>query len=67
MPDILMLILIAAAAFLGATIAVGYLYGLRLLGDWWQDSNAPAATVDDAPTAPGVYDWKNDEGVSWRR
>lgn len=67
MPDILMLILIAAASFLGATIAVGYLYVLRALGDWWQDRNAPAAMVDDAPTGTGVYDWKNDEGVKWRR
>ena len=67
MPDIITLALIATAAFLGATIAIGYLYGLRLLGDWWQDRNAPAATADDAPTGTGVYDWKNDAGVKWRR
>lgn len=67
MSDILMLILIATAAFLGATIAVGYLYGLRLLGDWWQGRNAPATTVDDVAPDTGVYDWKNDARVKWRR
>lgn len=67
MPDIITLALIATAAFLGATIAVGYLYGLRLLGDWWQGRTAPAATADDAPTDNGVYDWKRDAGVTWRR
>ena len=67
MPDIITLALIATAAFLGATIAIGYLYGLRLLGDWWQDRNAPASAADDAPTGTGVYDWKTDAGVKWRR
>lgn len=67
MPDIITIALIAAAAFLGATIAIGYLYGLRILGDWWEDRNASAATADDAPTGTGIYDWKNDEGVSWGR
>ena len=67
MPDIITLILIAAASFLGATIAVGYMYGLHLLGDWWQVRNAPATTEDDAPTDSGVYDWKADDGVTWRR
>lgn len=52
MPDIITLALIATASF---------------LGDWWQGRNAPAATA--AGTAPdtGVYDWKNDAGVKWRR
>ena len=67
MPDIITLALIATAAFLGATIAIGYLYGLRALGDWWQGRNAPAATADDAAPDTAVYDWKNDEGVTWRR
>ena len=67
MPDIITLALIATAAFLGATIAVGYLYGLRLLGDWWQDRNALATTADDTAPDTGVYDWKNDAGVKWRR
>ena len=67
MPDIITLALIATASFLGATIAVGYLYGLRLLGDWWQGRNATDATADDAPTGTGVYDWKTDAGVTWRR
>ena len=67
MPDIITLTLIATAAFLGATIAVGYLYGLRLLGDWWQGRNAPAATVDDTAPDTGVYDWTADDGVTWRR
>ena len=67
MPDIITLALIATASFLGAAIAVGYLYGLRLLGDWWQGRNAPTAPADDAPTATGVYDWKTDAGVTWRR
>lgn len=67
MPDIITLALIATAAFLGATIAVGYLYGLRLFGDWWQGRNAPATTEDDTDPDTGVYDWKNDKGVKWRR
>ena len=67
MPDIITLALIATAAFLGATIAIGYLYGLRLLGDWWQGRNAPADTADDAAPDNGVYDWKADGGVTWRR
>lgn len=67
MPDIITLALIAAASFLGATIAVGYLYGLHLLGGWWRGRNAPAAPVDDAPTGTSVYDWTNDAGVTWRR
>lgn len=67
MPDILMLILIATAAFLGATIAIGYLYGLQFLGDWWKNRNAPATTADDTAPDTGVYDWKNDAGVKWRR
>ena len=67
MPDIITLALIATAAFLGATIAIGYLYGLRLLGDWWQGRNAPAATADDTDPDTGVYDWKHDAGVTWGR
>lgn len=67
MPDIITLALIATASFLGATIAVGYLYGLRLIGDWWTERNAPAATADDEPTGTGVYDWKTDAGVKWQR
>ena len=67
MPDIITLALIATAAFLGATIAVGYMYGLHLLGDWWQGRNAPAAAVDDAATDTGVYDCKTDAGVTWSR
>ena len=67
MPDIITLALIATAAFLGATIAIGYLYGLRLLGDWWQGRNAPAVTAEDAPTGTGVYDWNTDAGVAWRQ
>lgn len=71
MPDIINLALIATASFLGATIAVGYLYGLRLLGDWCHDRNAPddATAAAAGYTAPdtGVYDWKNDAEVKWRR
>ena len=72
MPDIitlalLTLALIATASFLGATIAIGYLYGIQIIGDWWETRNAPATTEDDAPTGTGVYDWKTDAGVTWRR
>lgn len=67
MPDITTLALIATASFLGATIAVGYMYGLHLLGDWWQGRNAPATTEDDPAPDTGVYDWRDDAGVKWRR
>lgn len=72
MPDIITLALItlaliATASFLGATIAIGYLYGILLLGEWWQGRTDPAATGDDAATDTGVYDWKADAGVKWRR
>lgn len=72
MPDIvtlaiITLALIATASFLGATIAIGYLYGSHLLLDWWENRKTPATTAEDAPTDTGVYDWKTDEGVTWRR
>lgn len=67
MPDIITLALIATAAFLGATIAVGYLYAIQVVTVWWRLRKSDPAPQDDAPTAPGVYDWKNDEEVTWRR